>query len=328
MGKVRLNHKYFYIYKITNLITNKIYIGKRCSDKDPEIDSYFGSGRYLHNSIKKYGKENFKKDIIELCKNGEHLSEREIFWIASYDSTNVRIGYNLSKGGDGGVPMFGNLNPMYGKTCEDNPFFGRKHKQETIDIIVEKLKNREIVECPWCGEIMNIVNARQYHFDNCMMNPNVTKEEVFKRKTRMIPAKLVSHSKLKCPHCGVLASHTNSKKYHFENCIHAPVLSEYTINRLKERDEGRYAKKEKLRLERESREIKIYKCEYCEYETESLINFNKWHGDNCTNNPNCNRQIYTCYKCGATSTNKTNITRFHNDNCEKVIRWKSKISNQ
>lgn len=229
---------------------------------------------------------------------------------------------------DMSIRIKGENNPMYGKVGEKNPFFGKHHSEELVIGFRLRAKNRKKAECPWCHKIMNNVNAQQYHFDNCMMNPNVSEEKVLKRKNRTIPAKLVSHSKLICPHCGVSASHTNSKKYHFENCIHAPVLSEYTINRLKERDEDRDVKKEKLRLERESREIKIYKCEHCGYETESLINFNKWHGDNCTNNPNCKRHIYTCYKCGTTSTNKTNITRFHNDNCGKMIRWKSKISNQ
>lgn len=48
------------IYKTTNLINNKIYVGK-----DSHNDSnYFGSGTILVKAIKKYGKENFKKEIL------------------------------------------------------------------------------------------------------------------------------------------------------------------------------------------------------------------------------------------------------------------------
>ena len=67
-----------YIYKTTNLITNKIYIGKRVYRKKDD-DWYLGSGIYLKRSIKKHGRENFKKEILEWCENKEILSTREIY---------------------------------------------------------------------------------------------------------------------------------------------------------------------------------------------------------------------------------------------------------
>jgi len=86
------------IYKITNLINNKIYIGK-----DTTSDSnYFGSGLLINRAIKKYGKENFIKEIIDETDDYDELSKKEIYWIKEYKSTNRKIGYNISKGGDGG----------------------------------------------------------------------------------------------------------------------------------------------------------------------------------------------------------------------------------
>ena len=86
------------IYKITNIITGKIYIGK-----DSKNDSqYYGSGLLINRSIKKYGKKNFKKEILEYCEAGDTLNDREKYWIKFYNSTDRNIGYNLTDGGDGG----------------------------------------------------------------------------------------------------------------------------------------------------------------------------------------------------------------------------------
>lgn len=85
------------IYKVTNCINNKIYIGKSKTN-DP---NYFGSGLKILFAMKKYGKNNFKKEILEECPE-QDLNTREQFWIAKYNSTNDKVGYNISKGGDGG----------------------------------------------------------------------------------------------------------------------------------------------------------------------------------------------------------------------------------
>lgn len=90
-----------YIYKTTNLINGKIYIGKRVYRKKDD-NWYLGSGIYLNKSIKKYGRKNFKKEILEWCNDKKHLCEREIYWIKEFNATNLKIGYNLSLGGDGG----------------------------------------------------------------------------------------------------------------------------------------------------------------------------------------------------------------------------------
>ncbi len=86
------------IYKTTNLINNKFYIGQ---DKHNNPD-YYGSGIILKEAIKKYGKENFQKEILEECSSSEFLNDREIYWIDFYNSTNREIGYNITRGGDGG----------------------------------------------------------------------------------------------------------------------------------------------------------------------------------------------------------------------------------
>lgn len=94
------------IYKITNLVNNKIYIGKDTSSNL----NYYGSGVLIKKAINKYGLENFKKEILEECQTNQELCNREKYWISFYDSTNRLIGYNISFGGDGGDTMSKNPN--------------------------------------------------------------------------------------------------------------------------------------------------------------------------------------------------------------------------
>jgi len=85
------------VYKTTNLKNNKIYIGKDMFNNP----KYIGSGVILKKAIKKYGKDNFKKEIIQECSTKKELWESEIYWIEYYDSRNRKIGYNIAKGGQG-----------------------------------------------------------------------------------------------------------------------------------------------------------------------------------------------------------------------------------
>jgi group I intron endonuclease len=86
------------IYKTTNLIDGKIYVGK---DKKNN-PSYIGSGIRLINAVKKHGKQNFEKEILEVCSDEKTLNDREIYWINYYKSYDKSIGYNITMGGEGG----------------------------------------------------------------------------------------------------------------------------------------------------------------------------------------------------------------------------------
>ena len=101
-----------YIYKTTNLINNKIYIGQhKCSHFDTK---YYGSGKLLKKAIDKYGISNFNCLLLEECFSEEELNKKEIYYICLYKSTQPDIGYNLSDGGF--VPRLSGIhNPMFGK---------------------------------------------------------------------------------------------------------------------------------------------------------------------------------------------------------------------
>ena len=88
-----------YIYKITNNLNNKNYIGLKTKTVE-ESESYYGSGVAVNRAINKYGKHNFTKTILERdIVDYDYLKDREQYWIQYYDSYNN--GYNMTLGGDG-----------------------------------------------------------------------------------------------------------------------------------------------------------------------------------------------------------------------------------
>lgn len=90
---------YYYLYRITNLINGKIYVGVHKTDNID--DGYMGSGLLIRRAIEKYGIENFEKNIIQYFNSAEEMFEAESQIVneefVADDST-----YNLKEGGHGG----------------------------------------------------------------------------------------------------------------------------------------------------------------------------------------------------------------------------------
>lgn len=80
-----------FVYKTTNKVNGKFYIGRHSTNNLD--DGYLGSGKHLLLALKKYGKENFKRDILEFCEDFEHLKQMEEYWIDSTQA--IKLGYNL-----------------------------------------------------------------------------------------------------------------------------------------------------------------------------------------------------------------------------------------
>lgn len=97
------------IYKVTNLINGKIYIGQTKHSLEYRKNQHFRETKskkddmYFHRALYKYGFDNFQWEIIENITSIEDLNNKEIFYINLYNSTNRTKGYNRKLGGEQGL---------------------------------------------------------------------------------------------------------------------------------------------------------------------------------------------------------------------------------
>jgi group I intron endonuclease len=154
------------IYKATNLINGKQYIGQTIQSlakrKNSHCAAYNTDWSLLKTAIQKYGKDNFRWEVIDTAQNIEELNSKEIFWISKLN-TMIPYGYNLDSGGKNkklseqtkkkiskahqGKKLtkeqkdkiskankgrfIGESNPMFGVKKELHPWFGKAHTEES-----------------------------------------------------------------------------------------------------------------------------------------------------------------------------------------------------
>ena len=142
-----------YLYKITNLLNGRVYIGQSYSEierwRQHKYAARSSPRQYIDCAIKKYGVINFIYEVIavSLTQEDGHLTEIEL--IKQYNSRDRNFGYNISPGGDEiwnkGLPK--EQHPMYGKrhsiesrkkmsealSGENHPLYGKSHVPATIE---------------------------------------------------------------------------------------------------------------------------------------------------------------------------------------------------
>ena len=145
------------IYKTVNAINGKFYIGQD-SNNNPE---YLGSGTLLKRAIEKYGKENFIKEIVEVCSTKTELNEREKYWIK--ETKAQEIGYNIAEGGNGGntydeetrqrISQEFKGREVDPKTIEKAKKTREKRKQENPDAYKLSEKHKQILSKTHKGKV-------------------------------------------------------------------------------------------------------------------------------------------------------------------------------
>lgn len=152
------------IYKITNLINNKSYIGQTTKSLEKRLGIHkrcafnYNKEYALYRAFRKYGIENFKWEIICECLSIDEMNEKEIYYINLHQTFGIS-GYNMTSGGGGMLgyipteetrlkiskahkgkrmgadnPMYGlrgDKSPSYGKTGDKCVWYGRHHTEET-----------------------------------------------------------------------------------------------------------------------------------------------------------------------------------------------------
>lgn len=135
------------IYKWTNKINNKCYIGKTIREKE-RIQQHLKDRRCnstFHKALDKYGVNNFSYEVLfeTHCQDDKEmntiLNEMEKFYIKEYNSNYTQYGYNLTSGGDG----------ISGRYGEQNPFYNHHHtdewKQQHSEALKGKKPNKETI---------------------------------------------------------------------------------------------------------------------------------------------------------------------------------------
>src|ERR1017187_925056 len=95
----------YYLYKIINMLNNKVYIGQSNKEKERwRQHKYYARQekpiQYIHRAMAKYGIENFAYEVIAACVTQVDTDEIETQLIKQYDSRNKSYGYNIAPGGN------------------------------------------------------------------------------------------------------------------------------------------------------------------------------------------------------------------------------------
>jgi len=238
------------IYKIINLINSKIYVGKDKHNKP----KYLGSGKLLKLAITKYGKQSFKKEILQECGNEAELNTAEIYWIKKLKSRKRGIGYNIAEGGSGGKTMESpwnkglKLGPL-SEEQKEKQSKATKHGYETGGLI-----NGMVGKTPWNKGIEMTVEAKEKSSKTHKSKKlsKETKEKISKANKGRKPYEMtdiirerIQRSSLgkkaskqtrenmsnarngdkscagpivTCPHCGKVGANNGMRRWHFNKC--------------------------------------------------------------------------------------------------------------
>jgi len=263
-----MKNEYYFLYETTNIVNNMIYVG---IDKTTNInDDYIGSGVVLTNAIKKYGKEKFKRKILNFCESYDELLklEKEIVnekWVK--DRTN----YNVKTGG------------------QSSGVLSEESKNKISNTLKEKYKNGEITSSigSWVKENGNwLSNGGQVSDETkekCSKSAKKRYEEDKKHPLKKFRNTIVSDTQKQ------KISKTLKEKYKNGERLakHEPISEEHK-NKISKTLKEKYKKQQHHSKGKtawnKGKKLKKIECPYCGKMSDKS-NAKRWHFDNCKLSP-------------------------------------------
>lgn len=196
---------FYIVYKTTNLLDRKYYIG--CHQTDNLYDGYLGSGKHLKRAIKKYGVENFTREILYSFETKEEmfLKEQEL---VDKECVEDCASYNLKVGGSGGNP--GIVGAFKGRTHSEES--KEKIRQKALQQITTDEKRKKISNNSWAKRDPT---AQREHAVKIASKP---KSDQHKKKISESLKNAGKHKTVICPHCKKKGGERAMKRWHFAKC--------------------------------------------------------------------------------------------------------------
>jgi len=252
---------FYFVYETTNIINGKKYRGIHKTVKIN--DGYLGSGIALEKAIKKYGKQSFRREILEFCSSYDELLEREKFYVDE-DWVRDHSNYNLKTGGQSAGILSQESRNKISETLKMKYEIGEikvwslgkvlsklsdSVKVKISDTLKEKYKTQDHPlkgKIPWNKDKKGVQIAW-----NKGLQTGPQSEEVKRKKSETLKERFKNqehHSKgvdpwnkgkkgqqvawnkgkemerVECPHCGKFCDRMNAKKWHFDKCKENPTF--------------------------------------------------------------------------------------------------------
>jgi group I intron endonuclease len=225
--------KKYKIYKFTNKINGKVYIGKTVQELSKRKHNHLhfvkrGSKFIIHKAIGKYGIENFSLDVVFNTFSENDLNFFEEFFIKEYDCCvldGVEKGYNMTRGGEGFSSETAKKYAGWNKPDYVNPFSGEKGSKMSTEYNLERVKNGTN---PWAGEKgseqSRKVCEKQLKEGRHPFQGEHGSKMAKERNRKSIENK--THTNFKtftCPHCNKVGVGRNMFRWHFNQCKLKPI---------------------------------------------------------------------------------------------------------
>lgn len=140
---IEMVNKFGFVYITINKINGKRYVGKCEYARLNGWKNYLGSGKYLKEDIKTFGKENFTRVILDECDNDDELCEVEEYYIRMFKAVESDNFYNMKYSAKGGDTFTNHPDKdgirkkkSYNSTGERNPMYG----VEKSDLMIRSVK--------------------------------------------------------------------------------------------------------------------------------------------------------------------------------------------